>query len=87
MNTCSGLIPAQRGEVIFPHLAMGHAAAPCRNLSPRVSDGSRTEGHPPLCHLLMVYKGKQLSMPEGHSQLMEKLCPEAVWQDFQSNFS
>lgn len=47
---------------------------------------ARQRGMPPFCHLLLVCKGKQLSLPEGHSQLMEKLCPEAVWRDFQSNF-
>lgn len=48
---------------------------------------ARQRGTPPLCALLMVCKAKQHSLPEGHWQLMEKLCPEAVWRDFQSNFS
>lgn len=67
MQTGKGVIPAPTGEVIFPRPAAGQAAASHRDSRPSGSDGCQTEGHPPLCHPLMVCEGKQVSLPEGHS--------------------
>lgn len=82
MHTGKGVTPAPTGEVTFPHPASGQAAAPHGDSRPSVSDSCRTEERPPLCHPLMMCEGKQVSLPEGHPQMMEKLCPEAVWRDF-----